>query len=134
MAGPTRVINSGGEFGVRTLEGTMLQLDGYRYRLDAAIDPETNDIRQYRLCSTITTAPTGRFLHERTADHEFDDAVFLARVQFVSRLYTTDTGLRLRYADRGNRCAIEPIICNIERVIYSFSKYFGRGQLPTGEP
>lgn len=70
----------------------MLQLDGYRYRLDAAIDPETNDIRQYRLCSTITTAPTGRFLHERTADHEFDDAVFLAMVQFVSRLYTTDTG------------------------------------------
>jgi hypothetical protein len=50
--------------------------DGDDYPLDSTVDPETNEISQYRLFSTTTKQPTRWSLTERHCQSQLDNVEF----------------------------------------------------------
>jgi len=58
------------------VDETVIRIDDQQFRLHAAVNPDTNEIRHLRLFPTTITALTERFLQELRAKHDVDDAVF----------------------------------------------------------
>ena len=60
------------------LDETVVKVNGERFWLYAAVEPETNVILHVSLYSTRTIVTTKLFLRDLAEKHEVDDAVFLA--------------------------------------------------------
>jgi len=115
------------------VDETVIRVDGQRYWLYAAVDPDTNRFLHVRLFSTTTTALTEIFLRELREKHDVENAVFL--VDGAQHLQTAlhRAGLRFRMERHGNRNAVERVFREVKRRTSSFSNSFSHVQPTTAE-
>jgi len=106
------------------LDEIVMQVNGQRYWLYAAVDPVTNQFHHIRLFTTTTTASTQKFSREPRAKHDVSGAIFL--VDHIHYLSATLNRVRLRFQTvrHGNLNAIEHIFQAIKRQIYPFLNIF----------
>jgi putative transposase len=112
---------------------TVIQLDGERHWLYAAVDPRTNDILHVRLYSRRTNGTTREFLQELREKHSAENCTFLIdkATYLISTL--TDLGLRFQVIRHGNRNTVERVFREVKRRTSSFSNTFSHVELPTAE-
>ncbi|MFT4892008.1 MAG: putative transposase [Halobacteriales archaeon] len=115
------------------VDETVIRVDGQRYWLYAAVDPETNRFLQVRLFSTTTTALTETFLRDLREKHDMEDDTFL--VDGAKHLQTAlhRAGPRFWMGRHGNRNAVERVFREVKRRTSSFSNSFSHVQPATAE-
>ena len=115
------------------VDETVIRVNGLRYWLYAAANPETNELLHVRLFSTTTSALTELFLSELRQKHDLDDALFLVDDAAHLKAALRRTGLRFQVDRHGNRNAIERVFREVKRRTSSFSNSFSHVQPNTAE-
>jgi len=115
------------------LDETVIRVNGQKYWLYAAVDPETNEFLHIRLFSTYTSALTEIFLSELREKHNVESAVFLIDDAKWLQTALDRHGLDCRYELHGNRNAVERLFREVKRRTSSFSNTFRNTEPTTAE-
>jgi len=96
------------------VDETVIQVDGERHWLYAAVDPETNRILHARLFQTRTTQLTVLFLRELREKQQIEQATFLIDVaaQLVAALERL--GFRFHVIRHGNRNSVQRMFREVD--------------------
>ena len=115
------------------LDETVIRINGQRFWLYAAVDPETNKFLHIRLFTTTTTALTQQFLRELREKHDIENAVFLVDNAQHLAAALQRAGLRFQTVRNGNRNAVERVFREIKRRTSSSSNSFSHVDPETAE-
>jgi putative transposase len=115
------------------VDETVIQVNGQRHWLYAAVDPTTNEILHARLFPTTNAGVTIVFLRELRRKHDVSEATFL--VDHAQHLTTalTRLGLRFQTVRHGNRNSVERVFREVKRRTSSFSNTFSNADPATAE-
>jgi len=111
----------------------VIRINGDNYRLHGAVDPETNEILQFRLFSTTTKQTTRWFLAELHRRYRLDGVEFLVDDADYLMNVLDEDGYRFQMMSHGNRNAIERIFWEIERRTSSFAASFNHVEPQTAQ-
>jgi transposase-like protein len=106
------------------VDETVIWIDGERYWLYAAVDPESNELLHTKLESFTTIALATIFLDELRDKHDVDDAEFLIDGSTSLKDACRRHGLDFRREDHGNRNSVERVFREVKRRTSSFSNSF----------
>ena len=111
----------------------VIRINGDDYWLYDTVDPETNEILQFRLFSTATKQTTRWFLTKLHRRYRLDNVEFLVDdADYLVNVLNED-GYRFQMVPHGNRNAIERIFWEIERRTSSFANSFNHVEPSTAE-
>jgi len=111
----------------------VIQLNGERYWLYAAIDPETNKLLHTKLRPTTTKVLVHPFLTELDEKHDVDDPVFLVNGSKSLQVTCHRHGFDFRYEEHGNRNAVEIAFREVKRRTVCFSNCFSNAEAETAD-
>jgi transposase-like protein len=111
----------------------VIRVNGDDYWLYGAVDPETNEILQFRLFPTTTKQTTRWFLTELPRRYRLDSVEFLVDDADYLINVPEEDGCRFQMTSHGNRNAIERIFLEIERQTSSFATRFSYVESQTAE-
>ena len=86
---------------------TVIQLDDHRYRLYAAVNPDTNESLHIKLGTAQNLGPSEIFFSELHEKHDVPNAVFLVDGASWLEEALRRHGLRFQHVTHGDRNAIE---------------------------
>jgi len=115
------------------LDETVIQVNGQRHWLYAAVDPNSNELLHVRLFHTRTTQLTIESLRELARTHDLDQATFLVNDAAHLKGALTRVGLRFQVTRHGNRNAVERIFREVKRRTSSFANTFSNAATATAE-
>ena len=111
----------------------VIRINGDDYWLYGAVDPQTNEILQFRLFPPTTKQTTRWFLSELRRQYRLDGVEFLVDdADYLVNVLDED-GYRFQMISHGNRNAVERIFYDIERRIFSFATSFSHVEPQTAE-
>jgi transposase-like protein len=115
------------------VDETVIQVNGQRHWLYAAVDPATNEILHVRLFQTRTTQLTLLVLRELQQQQQVEQATFLidGATHLASAL--DRLGLDFRSEKHGNRNSAERIFREVKRRTSSFANTFSNASLSSAE-
>jgi len=91
------------------LDETVVKVNGERFRLYAAVEPETNVILHIKLYSARNKVVTEMFLRELAEKHDVDDAEFLVDGAPWLQAGLFELGIHFRHETFGERNPVERI-------------------------
>lgn len=97
------------------LDETVVKVQGERFWLYAAVDPETNVILHVSLYPTRTTALTKMFLRELSAKHDVEDAEFFVDGAPWLQAGLFELGMHFRHETHGERNPVERVFQEVKR-------------------
>jgi transposase-like protein len=115
------------------VDETVIQINGQRYWLYAAVDPQSNKYLHVRLFPSRTQALTEMFLAELREKHQVEDAIFLVDGAPWLHAALHRHGLRFQHETHGNRNAAERIFKELKRRTYQFANHFRHANPATVE-
>jgi len=115
------------------LDETVIRINEQQFWLNAAPNPETNDLLQVRLFSTTTTALTEIFLRELRHKHDVETAILLADGAQHLQATLQQAGLQFQTRRHGDRNAVERTFRELKRRASSFSNCFSHTEPETTE-
>lgn len=115
------------------LDETVVKVNGERYWLYGAVDPETNIILHIRLFSTRNTVTTKIFLRELAEKHDVDDSEFLVDGAPWLQAGLFELGMHFRHETFGERNPVERIFQEIKRRTDQFYNTFSRASPESAE-
>ena len=115
------------------LDETVVKVNGERYWLYMAVDPETNDILHLRLFPSRTTVLTKRFLRELADNHAVEDAEFLVDGAPWLQAGLFELGMHFRHETFGDRNPVERVFQEIKRRTNQFYNTFSHADPATAE-
>ena len=115
------------------LDETVVKVNGERYWLVAAVDPETNVILHTRLYPTRNTALTKMFLRELQEKHDIDDAEFFVDGAPWLHAGLFELGMHFRHETFGERNPVERVFQEIKRRTNQFYNTFSRASPESAE-
>ena len=111
----------------------MIRVNGDNYWLYGAVDPEANEIWQFRLFPTTTKQTTQWFFTELHRRYQLDHVEFLVDNTDYLVNVLDEGGYRFQMIPHGNRNAIERVFLDIERRTSSFANIFSYAEPQTAE-
>jgi transposase-like protein len=115
------------------VDETVIWLDGEKYWLYAAVDPETNDLLHTKLRPVTNNGLAWLFFRELRQKHDVENAVFLVddsdSLQYGCRRHRLD----FRYEPNGNRNSIERVFREVKRRTDTFSNVFSHAHATTAD-
>ena len=108
------------------LDETVVKVNGERFWLVAAVDPDTNVILHVQLYPSRNTAMTKMFLRELTEKHAIDDAEFLVDGAPWLHAGLFELGLHFRHETFGERNPVERVFQEIKRRTSQFYNTFSQ--------
>jgi transposase-like protein len=115
------------------LDETVIQLNDQRFRLYAAIDPDTNEFLHVRLFPTRTIVLTKQFLHELTEKHDVASSLFLVDSAPWLKAALFELNLRFQTVIHGNRNAVERLFKELKRRTDCFATHFRHATAESAE-
>ncbi|WP_247730188.1 IS6 family transposase [Halovivax limisalsi] len=116
------------------VDETVIQLDGERYWLYAAVDVDTNDLLHTKLVSTRNKVLANSFFAELREKHDVDDAGFLFDGDHsLQYAYHHHHRLTFRYERQGIQNSAERVFREVKRRTFSFFSSFSHAQLETAD-
>lgn len=115
------------------LDETVIEIDGERFWLYSAADPDSNEILLTRLYPARMTVMTERFLRELREEHDVEEAMSLVDGAPWLQTALKRHGLRFRHETHGNRNTIERVYTEIKRRTSSFENTFKHADPQTAE-
>ena len=106
------------------VDETVIWIDGDKYWLYAAVDPESNEFLHTKLEPTRTNALAEIFFGELREKHDVEDAMFLVDDATPLQEACNRHGLDFRYEQHGNRNSAERIFREVKRRTSCFSNCF----------
>jgi putative transposase len=115
------------------VDETVIWLNGEKYWLYAAIDPETNDLLHTKLRPVTNNGLAWLFFRELRQKHDVENAVFLVddsdSLQYGCRRHRLD----FRYEPNGNRNSVERVFREVKRRTDAFSNSFSHTHATTAD-
>ena len=115
------------------LDETVVKVNGERFWLYAAVDPETNVILHVRLYPSRTIALTKRFLRELQEKHSIDDTEFFVDGAPWLQAGLFELGMHFRHETHGDRNPVERVFQEIKRRTNQFYNTFSHAEPETVE-
>jgi len=115
------------------VDETVIQINGQRFWLYAAVDPTTNRLLHVALYPTRTTAISEMFLKELCEKHLVDDAIFLVDGAPWLQAACHHLGLRFQHVTHGNRNSVERVFKELKRRTKAFATHFRHAEPETAE-
>ena len=115
------------------LDETVVKVNGERFWLYAAVEPETNVILHVSLYSTRTIVTTKLFLRDLAEKHEVDDAEFLVDGAPWLQAGLFELGMHFRHETFGERNPVERIFQEIKRRTEQFYNTFSHAAPESAE-
>ncbi|MEA5385794.1 IS6 family transposase [Haloarculaceae archaeon H-GB11] len=106
------------------VDETVIQLNGQRFWLYAAVDPETNEFLHTKLYATRNAALSQQFLRELTAKHDVENSLFLVDGAPWLHAALHRLSLRFQHVTHGNRNAVERLFKELKRRTEQFATHF----------
>ena len=113
------------------VDETVIRVNGERYWLYAAVDPESNQFLHVRLFQTRTTQLMLLFLRELREKQRLADVTFLVDDAHHLKNALNRLGLRFQVTRHGNRNSVERVFREVKRRTSSFSNTFSNACLST---
>jgi transposase-like protein len=108
------------------LDETVVKVNGDRFWLIAAVDPDTNIILHVGLYPSRNTAITKVFLRELQDKHAINDAEFLVDGAPWLHAGLFELGMHFRHETHGDRNPVERVFQEIKRRTTQFYNTFSR--------
>jgi len=102
----------------------VIWIDGEKYWLYAAVDPDSNELLHTKLEPTRTNALAEIFFGELKQNHDVGDAVFLVDDATPLKEACRRHGLAFEYERHGDRNSVERIFREVKRRNDCFSDCF----------
>jgi transposase-like protein len=115
------------------LDETVVKVNGERFWLIAAVDPDTNIILHVGLYPSRNTAITKVFLRELQDKHAIDDAEFLVDGAPWLHAGLFELGMHFRHETHGDRNPVERVFQEIKRRTTQFYNTFSRASPESAE-
>ena len=115
------------------LDETVVKVNGERFWLVAAVDPDTNVILHVGLYSSRNTAVTKLFLRELQDKHAIDDAEFLVDGAPWLHAGLFELGMHFRHETYGDRNPVERVFQEIKRRTTKFYNTFSHASPESAE-
>ena len=115
------------------LDETVVKVNGDRFWLIAAVDPDTNIILHVGLYPSRNTAITKVFLRELQDKHVIDDAEFLVYGAPWLHAGLFELGMHFRHETHGDRNPVERVFQEIKRRTTQFYNTFSRASPESAE-
>ena len=115
------------------LDETVVKVNGERFWLIAAVDPDTNIILHVGLYPSRNTAITKVFVRELQDKHAIDDAEFLVDGAPWLHAGLFELGMHFRHETFGNRNPVERVFQEIKRRTTQFYNTFSRASPESAE-
>ena len=115
------------------LDETVVKVNGERFWLIAAVDPDTNIILHVGLYASRNTAITKVFLRELQDKHAIDDAEFLVDGAPWLHAGLFELGMHFRHETHGDRNPVERVFQEIKRRTTQFYNTFSRASPESAE-
>ena len=115
------------------LDETVVKVNGDRFWLIAAVDPDTNVILHVGLYASRNTAITKLFLRELQDKHAIDDAEFLVDGAPWLHAGLFELGMHFRHETHGNRNPVERVFQEIKRRTTQFHNTFSHASPESAE-
>ena len=115
------------------LDETVVKVNGERFWLIAAVDPDTNIILHVGLYPSRNTAITKVFLRELQDKHVIDDAEFLVDGAPWLHAGLFELGMHFRHETHGDRNPVERVFQEIKRRTTQFYNTFSRASPESAE-
>jgi transposase-like protein len=115
------------------LDETVVKVNGDRFWLIAAVDPDTNIILHVGLYPSRNTAITKVFLRELQDKHAIDDAEFLVDGAPWLHAGLFELGMHFRHETHGDRNPVERVFQEIKRRTTQFYNTFSRASPASAE-
>ena len=115
------------------LDETVVKVNGERFWLIAAVDPDTNIILHVGLYPSRNTAITKVFLRELQDRYAIDDAEFLVDGAPWLHAGLFELGMHFRHETFGNRNPVERVFQEIKRRTTQFYNTFSRASPESAE-
>jgi transposase-like protein len=115
------------------LDETVVKVNGERFWLYAAVDPETNEILHVRLYPTRTIVVTKMFLRELREKHSVEDAEFFVDGAPWLQAGLFELGMHFRHETFGERNPVERVFQEIKRRTNQFYNTFSHADPETAE-
>lgn len=115
------------------LDETVIKIDGERFWLYGAVEPETNVILHVRLYTTRTIALTKMFLRELRDKHDVEDAEFFVDGAPWLQAGLFELGMHFRHETHGERNPVERVFQEIKRRTNQFYNTFSHADSETAE-
>jgi len=115
------------------LDETVVKVDGERFWLYAAVEPETNVILHVSLYSTRTIVTTKLFLRDLAEKHEVGDAEFLVDGAPWLQAGLFELGMHFRHETFGVRNPVERIFQETKRRTEQFYNTFSHATPESAE-
>lgn len=115
------------------LDETVVKVNGERFWLYAAVEPETSVILHVSLYPTRTIVTTKMFLRDLADKHEVEDAEFLVDGAPWLQAGLFELGMHFRHETFGDRNPVERIFQEIKRRTEQFYNTFGRASPESAE-
>ena len=115
------------------LDETVVKIDGERYWLYMAVEPETNYILHLRLFPSRTLVLTKLFLRELADKHDIEDAEILVDGAPWLQAGLFELGMHFRHETFGERNPVERMYQEIKRRTNQFYNTFVRAGPETAE-
>jgi transposase-like protein len=115
------------------LDETVVKINGDRFWLIAAVEPNTNIILHVGLYASRNTAITKLFLRELQDKHAIDDAEFLVDGAPWLHAGLFELGMHFRHETHGDRNPVERIFQEIKRRTTQFYNTFSHASAESAE-
>ena len=115
------------------LDETVVKVNGERFWLIAAVDPDTNIILHLSLYPSRNTAITKLFLRALQDKHAMDDTESLVDGAPWLHAGLFELGIHFRHETHGDRNPIERVFQVIKRRTTQFYNTFSRASQESGE-
>jgi len=115
------------------LDETVVKVNGDRFWLIAAVDPDTNIILHVGLYPSRNTAITKVFLRELQDKHAINDAEFLVDGAPWLHAGLFELGMHFRHETHGDRNPVERVFQEIKRRTTQFYNTFSRASPESAE-
>jgi len=115
------------------LDETVVKVNGDRFWLIAAVDPDTNIILHVGLYPSRNTAVTKLFLRELQDKHAIDDAEFLVDGAPWLHAGLFELGMHFRHEIHGDRNPVERVLQEVKRRTTQFYNTFSHASAEPAE-
>lgn len=115
------------------LDETVIKVNGERYWLYGAVNPETSEILHVRLYPTRTIVLTKQFLRELAEKHSVEGAEFLVDGAPWLQAGLFQLGIHFRHETFGERNPVERVFQEIKRRTEQFYNTFSHAEPETVE-
>jgi len=115
------------------LDETVIKVEGERFWLYGAVDPDTNQILHIRLFATRNTEATKMFLRELDEKHDIRDAEFFVDGAPWLQAGLFELGVHFHHETFGERNPVEHMFQEIKRRTEHLYNHFGNADPETVE-